>query len=60
MAKPASRVINTAVEHPGSIKTNHTASHPSSPERFVAIEATEQEIYTKQAEGLPLVPNRKE
>lgn len=33
------------------------SSHPSSPERFVAIERTQREIAAKKAAGQPLVPN---
>lgn len=48
-----------AAEHPGGIKENHGASHPSTPERFVAIERTVEEIRTKQRAGFPLIPDRK-
>ncbi len=27
-----------AAEHPGSIQRNHAATHPATPERFVALE----------------------
>lgn len=45
-----------AAEHPASIRSNHAASHPASPERFVAIEQTIREIEAKQAAGSSLVP----
>jgi len=47
-----------AAEHPGGIKENHGASHPSTPQRFVAIEKTVEEIRNKQKAGFPLVPDR--
>ena len=45
------------VKHPGSIDKNHAAAHPSSPERFVAIEETVKEIQMKIAANEPLTPN---
>lgn len=36
---------------------NTGGSHPSSPERFIALGSTKQEIFSKEAKGLPLVPN---
>lgn len=48
-----------AAEHPGGIRENHGASHPSTPERFLAIEKTVEEIHIKQKAGFPLVPDRK-
>ena len=45
-----------AVIHPGSIKTNHASTHPSSPERFVALESAVGEIRAKLNAGQPLVP----
>jgi len=47
-----------AAEHPGGIKENHGASHPSTPERFISIEKTVQEIRNKEKAGFPLVPDR--
>lgn len=47
-----------AAEHPGGIKENHGSSHPSTPERFIAIENTVQEIRNKQKAGFALVPDR--
>ncbi|HDY69150.1 hypothetical protein LCGC14_1531450 [marine sediment metagenome] len=49
-----------AVEHPGSIKGNFLATHPSMPERFVAIENTIHEIEEKQRKGEPLIPEKKD
>jgi hypothetical protein len=45
-----------AVEHPGGIEENMLATHPSSPERAVALRRTIEEIEAKRREGLPLVP----
>jgi hypothetical protein len=47
-----------AAEHPAGIKENHGASHPSTPQRFIAIEQTVQEIRNKQKAGFALVPDR--
>lgn len=47
-----------AVEHPGSIRQNFMATHPSTPERFLAIEQTVREIEAKRRQGLPLLPER--
>lgn len=47
-----------AAEHPGGIKENHGASHPSTPERFVAIEETVSEVRMKEKAGFPLRPDR--
>ena len=49
-----------AAEHPGNIASNHAATHPSTPERFVALEKTVAEIKRKQAQGLELMPDLKE
>lgn len=46
------------VKHPGSIKSNHAASHPATPHRFIALEKTIAEINAKKAQGLPLVPEK--
>ncbi len=48
-----------AVAHPGNIKASHAASHPSTPERFLALEKTVEEIKQKQADNLPLTPEYK-
>lgn len=44
---------------PGSIQSSHTATHPATPERFVALEETVREIKAKKAAGQPLTPNLK-
>ncbi len=49
-----------AVEHPGSIRGNFLATHPSMPERFVAIENTIREIEEKLQRGEPLIPEKKD
>ncbi len=49
-----------AIAHPANIKTNHSASHPSTASRMVALEATVAEIKAKIAAGQPLEPNVKE
>ena len=48
-----------AAIHPGSISKSFWATHPSSPERFVAIEQIVKEIKEKQQTGQPLVPDLK-
>lgn len=48
-----------AAEHPRSIEKSFAASHPSTPERFVAMEKTIQEIKEKQNLGKPLIPESK-
>jgi len=45
------------VKHPSSIAKNHAASHPSTPERFVSIEDTVNEINQKINVGTELLPN---
>ncbi|MGB1327562.1 MAG: M48 family metalloprotease [Porticoccaceae bacterium] len=45
-----------AAEHPGSISSNHSASHPATSERFLAISKTIAEINHKIAAGEPLRP----
>ena len=49
-----------AIEHTGSIENHFRSSHPSSPERLVALEAALEEIAEKEEAGLPLLPNRRE
>ena len=44
---------------PGSIQSSHMATHPATPERFVALEETVKEIKAKKAAGKPLEPNLK-
>lgn len=48
-----------AAEHPGNIKQNFSASHPGTPERFLALENAVTEIQGKEATGEPLVPERR-
>lgn len=48
-----------AAAHPANIRTNHSASHPSTAYRMVALEETVKEIKEKKAKGLPLTPNLK-
>ncbi len=45
--------------NPGAISLDHATSHPATPERFVALEQTVQEISNKRTNQLPLVPNTK-
>ena len=47
-----------AVEHTGGIENDHRSTHPSTPERFVRLDAAHAEIEAKQAAGEPLLPNR--
>lgn len=49
-----------AASHPASIKTNHSASHPSTAYRMVALEETVKEITEKVSKNEPLVPNMKD
>ncbi len=44
---------------PAAIQSSHTATHPATPERFVALEETVKEIKAKKAAGKPLIPNLK-
>jgi len=48
-----------AAEHPGSIKENHASTHPATPERFIAMEKTIEEIERKRSAGEPLTPSLK-
>lgn len=48
-----------AALNPGSIASNHAATHPATPERFVAMEETIKEIRGKQKKGQPLKPELK-
>ncbi len=45
-----------AVEHPGSIRDNMMATHPSTPERAVALQKSIEEIEAKRREGSLLTP----
>ncbi len=49
-----------AIEHPGSIEKNFLATHPSTPERFVAIENIVAEIEQKRLLGEVLLPEEKD
>jgi hypothetical protein len=46
-----------AAAHPASIKSNHSASHPSTAYRMVALEEAVKEIDNKKQKGEALVPN---
>ena len=46
-----------AAANPANIKTSHTASHPSTASRMVALEETVREIRAKIEKGEALVPN---
>jgi hypothetical protein len=48
-----------AAEYPSSIKHSYTASHPSTPERFLALQNTVAEIDRKTSAGEPLIPERR-
>jgi Zn-dependent protease with chaperone function len=48
-----------AIAHPGNIKSNHTASHPSTAARMVALDAAVIEIRQKQIANEALTPNLK-
>lgn len=50
-------------ENPGSLQAGDIPfldSHPTAPERFLALEAIHEEIMTKRAAGEPLLPNMAE
>jgi hypothetical protein len=49
-----------AAAHPQNIRTNHSASHPSTSYRMVALEQTVKEIQGKASRGEPLLPNMAE
>ena len=46
-----------SAENAGSIDRNRNSTHPSSPERFLKIEKTIEEIYQKEKNGDPIIPN---
>ena len=46
------------IAHPASIHSNHAASHPGTPEWFVALEQTVVEILEKRVVGKKLLPER--
>jgi predicted Zn-dependent protease len=45
-----------ATEHPASIRTNLSATHPATAERFIALERIATDIRDKQGRGEPLTP----
>ena len=49
-----------AAEHPQSTQDFYGSTHPSSPERFIALQNTAQEIMDKQENNQPLEPNIQE
>lgn len=49
-----------AAAHPQNIKTNHSASHPSTSYRMVALEEAVREIQGKIDRSEPLIPNMKD
>lgn len=49
-----------AAASPANIRGSMNASHPATPYRMVALEATVKEIDAKRAKGLPLLPERKD
>lgn len=49
-----------AAAHPQNIKTNHSASHPSTSYRMVALEQAVKEIQGKISRAEPLLPNMQE
>jgi membrane-associated protease RseP (regulator of RpoE activity) len=56
-ARNAFRMLS--VETGGGLKVAYNSSHPSNPERFIRLQATEQEILEKIRTGKPLIPNAK-
>ena len=48
-----------AIEHPESIEDGYLATHPSTAERYVAIDNGVREIRAKQDAGEPLLPNHR-
>jgi hypothetical protein len=59
--KEAPNVFRRLGAHdPQSIEGKYAVSHPSTPERYVNMEKTVEEIEHKQAQGMPLVPEEKE
>jgi hypothetical protein len=48
-----------AVEHPGNIRNNMLATHPSTPERAVSLQKSIAEIEAKRDDGRPLTPEFK-
>lgn len=48
-----------AVAHPGNIQSSLLSTHPATPERFLALGQTIEEIETKKSSGEPVRPNQK-
>lgn len=48
-----------AAANPGGIKSNHSSSHPSTPQRFLSLEQTVKELQRKQMLKQPLRPELK-
>jgi hypothetical protein len=46
-----------AAEHPGSIRSNHSSTHPATPERFLKIDMAVDEINKKIINNEALIPN---
>ena len=46
----------TAIENPGAVEGHYLSSHPSTPERFIAIEGAIKEIVEKKRLNQPLIP----
>ena len=46
-----------AIEHPESIEEGYMATHPSTAERYVAIDTGIEEVIAKQSAGEELMPN---
>lgn len=46
-----------AIEHPESIEDGYMATHPSTAERYVAIDTGIEEVIAKQSAGEELMPN---
>jgi membrane-associated protease RseP (regulator of RpoE activity) len=49
-----------AASNPASIKGSHSASHPSTAYRMVALDAAVKEIEAKRATGVALLPEKKD
>ncbi len=47
-----------ATEGGGRLRDSEQALHPSTPERFLLLEATHREILARRAAGTPLLPSR--
>ena len=48
------------IQNPGSITKSYASSHPSTAERYLAIENAAVEIHTKEKDGFELKPEMKE